>query len=173
MTDGAEATMIVRMIQRIKRLLVKGFLIDRWIPWLKAGDVLRPRWVASAMYLFFTLAAVLFIWFSPLDQLESVMGETNIVLWHLFMLVGSGIALLACITKRPLIEAGALILLITAMLAYAFVAWTVQYLTGTGWGNASMFMAIALGLLGRFIEMMRLGNILADLEGREDIGHRR
>jgi hypothetical protein len=151
-----------------RRAVRRFALVDRWIPWLTSGAVLRPRWVAGGMYFFFLIAGVLFLLFPPLKGLEELVGEMNIWAWHIFLLIGSAISLGGCVFKRPLVEAIGLPLLIATMLAYAVISLAIQMMTGSGWGNAAMFMGITFGLTGRCIEMLHLGNIIDEIQNRED-----
>lgn len=114
------------------------------------------RVLIKGMYLFFTVAALVFIFVSS-QVISENLGFFQIVLWHLFLLVGSVVGLLAKWRRKPMIEVSGLLMTATAFVAYGITliyTYNETGATNSRLGLGIVFVGVALGLLGRAAETL-------------------
>ncbi len=133
--------------------------------------ILRPRAVATIMYLLYMLAGAAFL-FLTADGVRKLFGDFLFVVWNTFYFGGSIISLLGSWpVKRYVLEVVGYPFLVAALLAYGvYLAWLVPSSSqdGTILGLAFTFAAAATGLAGRFIEIGRIVVIQSDLFRRRN-----
>lgn len=131
--------------------------------------ILRPRPVASVMYLFYMCAGAAFL-FLTADGVRKLFGDFLFVVWNTFYFGGAVISLIGSqLIKRYVVEVVGHPFLISALAAYGvYLAWLVPTSSqdGTVLGLALTFAAAATGLLGRLIEVGRIVWIQSDLYRR-------
>lgn len=129
---------------------------------------LNSRNVAMAKYICFFVAAVLFVLNSNTSVKEQA-NQANVILWHVFMILGAVVGFYGAITKRYLIEGLALPLLGAALAAYVAILLSI----GIGTGRSSpagvgfIILTAILGLIGRGIVLWELSGIERDITRRE------
>lgn len=136
---------------------------------------MRPRWLATATYVFSLLASGFFI-FLPGSSLREGVASVLIVAFHVFLAVGSLISLGGAMRKRSAIEATGIPLVVTAMLAYTVLlfasAWAGESRSpGAAVGIGFLLLSLATGLSGRCWECISIMNASVDsYDGRSRDG---
>jgi hypothetical protein len=131
--------------------------------------ILRPRPVASVMYLLYMLAGAAFL-FLTADGVRALFGDFLFIVWNTFYFGGALLGLIGSqLVKRYVVEVVGHPFLISALIAYGvYLAWLVPTSSqdGTILGLAFTFLAAGVSLLGRSIEVGRIVWIQSDLYRR-------
>lgn len=131
--------------------------------------ILRPRPVASAMYLFYMLAGAAFL-FLTADGVRTLFGDFLFVVWNTFYFGGATLSLVGSqLAKRYVVEVLGHPFLISALAAYGvYLASLVPTSNqdGTVLGLAFTFIAAGTGLMGRLFEIGRIVWIQSELYRR-------
>lgn len=131
--------------------------------------ILRPRPVATLMYVFYMLAGAAFL-FLTADGVRRLFGDFLFIVWNTFYFGGAIISMVGSqLIKRYVVEVIGHPFLISALIAYGvYLGWLVPTSTqdGTVLGLAFTFLAAGTSLLGRLIEIGRIVWIQSDLYRR-------
>lgn len=131
--------------------------------------LLRPRWVASLTYLFYSIAGIAFLFF-PSIGLKELLGDTGFIIWNLMLLLGGSASLLGAAFKSYWFEIIGIPGVVTGLLVYGI---SIFYLVpnsdspGVLVGLASIMLAASAGTVGRGWEVLRVTLISSRLTRRE------
>lgn len=117
------------------------------------------------MNLCYTLAGVAFIVF-PSHTLHEGTGAFFLIIWHIFLILGSFTGLIGGLIRRPAIEAIGIPLLCAALLAYSLVlfVYAAEGNVGPRLGVGLLIFASFVSKTGRFIDVYRLIRIADDMD---------
>lgn len=144
------------------------FYIEEPVERMSQQKVLRPRLLAAAMYLAYIVAAAGFL-FLTATGIRELLGEVQFILWNGFWFGGATISCVGALVKRYRIEIIGHPFLISAFAVYAlYLILRIHEAPQVGVviGIAFTYMAAALGMAGRLIEIYRMIKLSNNIQPR-------
>lgn len=135
-------------------------------------EFLNPKRVAISVYLMYGLAGISFVLF-PSSAVSTAANFWNMVLWHVFLLLGSAIAIVGNLRRNAYIEVSGMPLLVSAFVVYVSILVGSLFVDAGSTVNARIGFAFilfggAIGIVGRTAELVRVILVGVRLRERED-----